>query len=518
MKVVTAAQMRRIDETAIRERDVAGLSLMERAGEALAREIKNRFEPESVAIVAGKGNNGGDGCIAARALSEMGVSIVLFRLFDPAEITGDAREAFERIPPQVKVEGVAKASDLARRLSDFDVVVDSVLGTGLRGPARGLPARAIEAINASGSRVVAVDIPSGMLSDDPKCDAPHVRASLTVTMGLPKLSLMLDPGARSAGVVVVADLGFPRDLLDDRTISVNLLDLDAMASLLPLRPPWGHKGTFGHVLILGGSEGMTGAAVLAARAAVRSGAGLIYSAYPRPLGAIMESHLVEPVKIPLAGRERWFMPAHAAPALRAAKGMQAVALGPGIGQRTGTKSFVSKVVPGVRAPLVIDADGLNLLASNLRLLRRRTSSTILTPHPGEAARLLRCSIEAIEADRLGACLDLAHDFGVVVVLKGSQTVITSPKGERFINPTGNSGLAKGGSGDVLTGLMTGLLAQGCAALDAAKLGVFLHGVAADRAVIKIGVRALTPSDVIQHLGEAFRHVEAKGASADRFPL
>lgn len=510
MKVVNGAQMRRIDEITINERGVAGATLMDRAGKAVAREVMERFHPDSVAVVAGKGNNGGDGFVTARALQRMGVKSTVYLLFDPEEARGDALDAFKKLPPEVSVERVGEAQELREKLIQYDVVIDAILGTGVRGPVEGFLADAIHAINACKTSVISVDIPSGLTADGKQSGGPHVRATLTITIGLPKLGIALDPGMRSAGTVSIADIGFPSDLLEDPSITTNLLTLDAMAEALPARDPSGNKGTFGRILILGASEGMTGAAILSARAAVRSGAGLIYSAYPRPLGAILEAQLIEPVKRPLAGTQRWFTGAHAKAALAEAEKVQAVALGPGIGQRAPTAEFVSAIVRGVRAPMVIDADGLNLLGANTKLLKTRPGPTIITPHPAEAARLLKVPVQKIQENRLTAFIDFSFQNNVYVVLKGSQTVITAPDGQRYINPTGNSGLAKGGSGDVLTGLIAGLLAQGCAPLTAAQLGVFLHGVAADRAAADIGVRALTPSDVIEYLGKAFLYVEHRG--------
>ncbi|MBI3736308.1 NAD(P)H-hydrate dehydratase [Candidatus Sumerlaeota bacterium] len=520
MKVVTAEQMRRIDEVTIRERGIAGGELMERAGREVAREILERFSPQSAAIVAGKGNNGGDGFIAARHLHESGVHTVVYALFPPDQFSTDARRAFDTISQRVKIEfaaGLEAESPrqiLADQLRDFDVVVDAILGTGTRGAVAGHLAGAIEAINASRVPVVAVDLPSGLAAEARQSGGPAVRAAVTITIGLPKLGLVVDPGMRSCGIVSVADIGFPRDLLDDPSISVQLTGLEDAAGLLPRRDPAGHKGTFGKTMILAGSEGMTGAAVLAARAAARSGVGLVYAAYPRPLGTIMESHLVEPVKLPLTGETRWFESGHAKQALAGADGMQSVALGPGIGQRPETSRFVEEIIRGVKAPLVIDADGLNLIAAHPEgsgILRRRISPTILTPHPGEAARLLGLPVSEIESDRLGAMLSLASQLGIVIVLKGAQTIVTAPDGRRFINPTGNSGLAKGGSGDVLTGLIAGLLGQGLSPLNAALLGVFVHGLAADRAALKQGVRAMIPGDIIETLGEAFIYLEKSGA-------
>jgi NAD(P)H-hydrate epimerase len=368
-------------------------------------------------------------------------------------------------------------------------------------------------MNSAHVPLVAVDIPSGLpaepLSREMLAARPVVRASRTVTIGRPKVGMFVGAGVACTGSVSVEEIGFPLDLLEAPHIAVNLMTLDEARALLPPRDPAGHKGTFGKVLLTAGSVGMTGAAVLAARAAMRSGAGLVYSAYPEPLSAIMESHLIEPVKLPLPGAAPWFTGAQAAEVLALAAGMQAVGIGPGLGQRPETAEFVRAVVCGVRAPLVIDADGLNLLSGMLEVLADRPGETILTPHPGEAARLLGLpDAAAVEADRLGAFVEFTRRHRCVVVLKGAQTVLTTPDGARWVNPTGGSGLAKGGSGDVLTGLLTALLGQGLPAAAAARLGVFVHGMAGDQAAQELTARAMVAGDVIEiGLPRAFKALE-----------
>lgn len=508
LKLVTPAEMRRIDEVTIRERGVPGYTLMKRAGEAVAREAVERFGPDRVAVLAGKGNNGGDGFVAARLLEESGVRVEVLTTFDPAEAGGDAAKALADLPEGVPVTRLDSAEKLAGRLEDFDLVIDALLGTGLEGAARGLVAEVIAAVNRARVNVLAVDVPSGLLGggEQPQ-DAPCVRAQVTVTIGLPKVSLILGPAARCAGIVSVADIGFPRDLLESEALTVNLLTEPGMAEVLPPRDPAGHKGTFGRVGILGGAEGMTGAAILAARAAVRSGAGLVYAVYPHALGTVFESALIEPVKRPLPGAERWFTGDLVTAALEAVRDCDAVALGPGVGQRESTAAFVAEMVARVEVPLVIDADALNLLANDLTPLRGRKGPAVLTPHPGEAARLLGCSVPELQARRLEACRELAREARSTVLLKGAHTVITDPDGQRYINPTGNSGLAKGGSGDVLTGLIAGLLAQGMQPTEAAALGAFVHGMAADLAAKEASVRAMTPGDVLENFGAAFARLE-----------
>jgi NAD(P)H-hydrate epimerase len=363
-------------------------------------------------------------------------------------------------------------------------------------------------MNTSRAPVLAVDIPSGLPADGSPLEGPVVRAARTVTMGLPKRGMMIHPGIEFTGAVTVADLGFPHDLIEDPSIKLNIHSLAEMKLMLPARPPDGHKGTFGTVLILAGSRGMTGAAALAARAASRSGVGLVYSAMPKDLAPVFEPLLVEAVKhvIPSSAGDRFDSRSIKA-ALGLASEADAVALGPGLSTLRGVSDFVNAFAGKHDGPLVIDADGLNALGENPELLKKRSAPTIITPHPGEMSRLSGISIQQIQSNRIAAAQDFAQRHGVTVALKGAQTIIADPDGETCINTSGNSGLAKGGSGDVLTGLIAGLLAQGLSAGRAARLGVFLHGLAGDKAAQKTGVRAMIPSDVIDCLGKAFRAIE-----------
>lgn len=511
MKVVTTDQMRQIDQTTIEERGIPGSVLMDRAGKAVTREILERFEPVSAAIVAGKGNNAGDGFVVARELHRHGVRTTLFLLTDPEDLGGDALDAYRQVPETVEQVLQPIPQALREQLIQYDLIVDAIFGTGIKGPVRPPYDEYIQAINSCRMIVVSVDIPSGLSGDritDPKDElGEHIRATLTVTIGLPKLGMILDPGVRFTGTVVVADIGFPSDLLNDRSVQTNLLTMADMRRILPHRPPGGHKGTFGRLLVVAGSEGMTGAAIMTAQAAMRSGVGLVNMAYPAPLGSIIEQHVIEAVKHPLGGDARWFTPEHVEGVLEAAENVQAVAIGPGFGRREATRMFLKEVLGSLDAPVVVDADGLRLIAEDPSMLADRPGPTVLTPHPGEAAALLGTTISEVQENRLEAFVQMCGRYGCVVALKGAQTVITGPDGQRYINPTGNTGLAKGGSGDVLTGLIGSLLAQGSTPLRAARLGVFLHGMTADQLVSRFGVRAMIPSDLIENLGQSFLELE-----------
>ncbi|MCX7013668.1 MAG: NAD(P)H-hydrate dehydratase [Candidatus Sumerlaeota bacterium] len=508
MKVATAQQMREIDRMAIEKRGIPGRTLMERAGRAVANEALARFEPDSAIVLAGKGNNGGDGFVVARLLHEAGVRcrVELFAAFE--ELKGDALAQFQALPTGVKVEPRATAEGLAEVIEPYDVIIDALLGTGARGAARGALGEAIEAMNAAPAPIIAIDVPSGLPADGAAPEGPCVRAAATVTLGLPKIGLVTYPGLGYAGAVTVADLGFPRDLLESSNLKLSIHGPDEIGSFLPRRPGDGNKGTFGKALILAGSTGMTGAAVLAARAAGRSGAGLIYCGVPAGLEIVFDILLVEAVKrrIPSRAGGR-FDEASIDAALAAAREVESVALGPGLSTEPGVAEFVRAILEQYRGALVLDADGLNVLGEEPDVLRRRPGPTIVTPHPGEMGRLIGRSARDVQADRVGIARSFAERHNVVVVLKGAQSVIAEPNGQAALNTSGNSGMAKGGSGDVLTGLIAGLLAQGLDPARAAQAGVFLHGLAGDIAARRHGVRAMTPSDMIECLGEAFQTIE-----------
>lgn len=510
MKLLNAEQMRRIDDITIRERGIPGAVLMDRAGTAVAREAIERFNPESVAVITGKGNNAGDGFVAARELAAAGVAVTIYMLAPADELAGDALGAYELMTGGVTLRERPDAETLRRDLPHHNLVIDAIFGTGTRGPVTGAWAKAIEAMNACGANILAVDIPSGLPGEPPREGqpwGPAVRANATVTIGRPKLSMAVEPGVSLSGRIVIADIGFPADLLDDPACTTDLITYDEMRAILPARPGDGHKGTFGSVLILAGSEGMSGAAVMTATAAMRSGTGLVYVGYPTPLGTVMESRLLEPVKLPLGGGQHWFGPEHVEPAIEASKNVDAVAIGPGIGLHKETAEFLAGVINKIDKPMVIDASGLTLFADRIDLLGKRPAPTILTPHPGEAAHLLGKKIGEIQANRLDAFLEFSARWNSIVVLKGAQTVITDPGGRRWINHTGNTGLAKGGSGDVLTGLIVGLMAQSMSPIDAARLAVFLHGYTADLLAERMSPRAMIASDIIAALRESWLRLE-----------
>jgi NAD(P)H-hydrate epimerase len=502
------AGMRALDRHTIEVLGVPGEILMESAGRAVADAVLRRF-PETrgqhVTVLCGAGNNGGDGLVVARHLHLLGVPVRGVLLCDPAHLGGDAAANHARA---VRA-GVsfASADEDAGWLPERGVVVDALFGTGLARPVEGPAAHVIARLNEARSRaageiaVVAVDVPSGLDADTGQPLGTAVCADLTVSIGLPKLGLTLEPGRSLAGRVVVARIGIADDA-PGVSLRAELWNALGVVRRLPARPADGHKGTFGHVLVVAGSEGKTGAAVLAARGAARAGAGLVTIACAAGLNDILEEKCTEAMTAPVGERQDRALLAGAEEALVALSAERdVVAMGPGVGRSRETVSLMRALAKRVERPLVIDADGLFALAGELGTLRARRSQTILTPHPGEAAALLGCRADDVNRDRVGRARELAERTGAVVLLKGAATVAAAPDGQVIVNPTGGPALASGGTGDVLVGLVAAWLAQGVAPLEAAAVAAWVHGAAADRLAEQTGAAGALASEVADRVPE-----------------
>ncbi|UCE85375.1 MAG: NAD(P)H-hydrate dehydratase [Deltaproteobacteria bacterium] len=522
--LVTADAMRALDRHTIETLGVPGDVLMESAGRAVAAAALERLpRGGSVIVVCGSGNNGGDGLVAARQLHGLGVPVRVLCVAEPEALGGDAARNLARARAlDVPVEGPrwlgAAANPSAGRAAGGAVIVDAIFGTGLTRAVDGAAARAIQAIDGwreGGGCVVAVDLPSGLHADTGAVLGVAVRADVTVTISLPKLGLALEPGRSHAGRIVVARIGIA-DTAPDARAGAALWTRAAAGSVLPERPAGGHKGTFGHVFVVAGSPGKTGAAALAARGAGRAGAGLVTLGCPAGIADILEVKCTEAMTAALPDTaERCLAASAEKPILALGAERQAVALGPGLGVHPETVALVRSVVAGLDVPLVIDADGLNALAGAAAALQGRRAPTILTPHPGEAARLLGTTGEAINRDRVAAARRLARESGAVVLLKGAASVVAEPGGAALVNPTGGSELATGGTGDVLTGVVAAFVAQGAAPFDAAALAAYLHGLAGDRIAAREGPAGLQASDLADALPEAARVLrEAASELAD----
>lgn len=513
LPVLTAAEMREADRRTIEEVGLPGAVLMENAGAAVARVVRERYpQARRPMVLCGKGNNGGDGFVVARRLGDLAPATLL--LGARAEVRGDARlhmGAFER-SGGVLAEVADDAAWAARRaeLERADLIVDALLGTGLRQQPAGLLARAIADVadlhERAGTPVVAVDIPSGLPSDAGEVAWPTVTASVTVTFAAHKYGHVLPPACDRVGDVVVAAIGIPHSVLQAVGPTLWLLERADAARAWPPRPAGSHKGTFGHVLVIAGSVGKSGAAVLSALGALRAGAGLVTVATCQGALPLVAQGRPELMTEPLAG-DRHVDVGAVARALALAKTRDAVVLGPGLGQEAPTREFVREFVRRCPVPLVVDADGLNALAGSSRgpaaveVLRRETA-TVVTPHPGEMSRLAGATTDQVQRRRLETTRALAVETGAVVVLKGQRTLVADAGGRAAVNPTGNPGLATGGTGDVLSGIIGALLARGCDGWTAATAGVFAHGHAADGAAQRLGEEALLAGDLLDSLPDA----------------
>jgi NAD(P)H-hydrate epimerase len=494
--VLTASQVRALEESTERAgRPMAGL--METAGEALAQAALSLATPASAFwVVCGPGNNGGDGLCAARALIRFGRSVAVTLVGDPGRRSPLAKaqgSRLERLVTQTPLERVAVQAG--------DVVIDALLGTGLNRAPTGAMAdgiRAIAAARARGARVVSADLPSGLPSDTPTPFEPCVQADLTVAFGAPKVAQVLEPGATRCGRLQVVDLG----LLGEVPRDIQLLEEQAVRACLPPRAADTHKGTYGHVLVVAGGPGKTGAAAMSGLGALRGGAGLVTVATREEALPWVQLHAPELMGVPLTGSGPLGL--GDLEALVAAGGRKdAVVLGPGIPRGVQTVDLIGELLAQGEVPFVLDADALNAVAERLEVLARAHGEVVLTPHPGEMATLLGTTTAKVQQDRLGAARTLATARRVTVVLKGARTLIAHPDGTVSVNPTGNPGMATGGAGDVLSGLLGALLAQGLSAKDAAQVGVFAHGLAGDLVRERVGALGLMATDLLAGLCEVW---------------
>jgi len=507
---MTRGQVREYDRIAIEDVGVPGPVLMENAGRgAAAVAMEMLADGDSVAVVAGPGNNGGDGFVIARHLLGAGFPVETFLAIPPDKIGGDAGMNLKILramgAPLTEVIGAAAVEGLPERLSGHALVVDAVLGTGVSRNVEGHLAEVIGAVNRCQAPVLSMDIPSGLDADSGTPWGVAVQADATVTFGHLKRGLLLFPGAGLAGEIVVAPIGAPAFVSDEAGWEGSVLEEESVTGLLPERPRDAHKGTFGHLLLLAGSLGKTGAAAMAAQAAMRAGTGLVTIGTTANAQPVLESRcmevmvegLLEKSDAPLTDK-----------VVKKAEGLlegkAALAMGPGLSTAAGISALAMKMLQLAEVPAVVDADGINILARDPSGMGRISAPMVLTPHPGEMARLVNKSVPAVQSDRIESAREAARWHKTVIVLKGANTVIAAPDGRVFVNPTGNPGMASGGMGDVLTGIIGGFLAQGLEPLEAAILGTFLHGHAADVAAEDVGETSLLASDVISALPEIIK--------------
>jgi hydroxyethylthiazole kinase-like uncharacterized protein yjeF len=504
MRVVTGVEMAGIDRVAIEDIGIPGVVLMENAGRGATEVMKQSFPNLArwrVVILAGGGNNGGDGFVIARHLWQQKVKVNVCCLKKPEDYRGDALINLEivrrlGVPLEIITEADGAAA-LREKLASADLVVDAILGTGLSAPVQGFYREVIELINGLGRPVFAVDLPSGLDAGTGLPLGPCIQASVTATFGLAKVGQLVTPGCSFVGRLEVVDIGLPRNVTDMMEPPRIWLDSREMAPLVRPRTITGHKGSYGHVLMVGGSVGKTGAGAMAGLGAARAGAGLVTFAVPVSLHGLMEVKLTEVMTEPLPETAVHTVAEAALPRLQellATK--QALALGPGLSTQEETRQVVLQLVESSPCPVVVDADALNVLAGHLEVLSRARSPLILTPHPGEMGRLLGISAQEVQNRRVELSQFFSKKHGVTLLLKGARSLIASSKGRLAVNGTGNPGLASGGTGDVLTGLIAGFLAQGLAPFEAACLGAYSHGEAADRLAARYGDRGMLATDLL----------------------
>ncbi len=513
MKIATSYEMRQIDRLTIEEYGLPSLVLMERAGLAVAQKVKELNPPRKVIVVCGRGNNGGDGLVTARVLQNWDFRVKAFILGEKNALSPDC-EAQYRITKNfgVPIEFKSKinASDLHGA-----IIIDAVFGTGINKPVSERLIEIFNLINDSGITVFSVDIASGISSDTGEVLGSAIKADYTITFGLPKIGHIKYPGAGYAGRLYVEDIGFPSQLLQSQDIKVNLIQKEYVSTLITPRERYSHKGDYGHILIIAGSKGKTGAALMCAKAAMRSGSGLVTIGVPESLIDIIQGRITEEMTLPLKDDGRGMLSANATDDVISfiSQKIDAVAIGPGIGVSDDTKTMLAEIIKNSPVPLIIDADGINSLSANPDdVLSKRKSPVVITPHPGEMARLLSRVFNFeyktidIEKNRLNISSKLSCEYGIHVVLKGVPTVITSPEGDIFINTSGNPGMATAGSGDVLTGIIASFIGQGLNPLNASISGVCIHGTAGDSASREKGEYCMAASDLIDFLPDAFRYL------------
>lgn len=504
MKLVTASEMKEMDRLTIQEMGIPGVVLMENAARGAARVFLEHFLPSPgarIVILCGRGNNGGDGYVMARYLHNKGLNVIVILLCETDRISGDALTNLEIIKKMnleiIEAANVERWTSVSKLLDDSDYIIDGILGTGLNSDVRDYYGQVLNDVNGSGKAIMAIDIPSGINADNGQIMGTAMKADLTVTFGFPKPGQLTYPGTELTGRLVKIDIGIPNIIAERIKTGCRLIEPDYFHYLIGDEKRDIHKGTRGHLFILAGSVGKTGAATLAALGALRAGAGLVTVGIPESLNHILEEKLTEAMTVPLPETENRSLSGDAVDKIfRLLEEKTALALGPGLSTDPDTMELVRNIVKRCSIPMVIDADGLNALAGDANGISSLKENMILTPHPGEMARLAGLDVKEIQRDRIAISRRFAKEQGCFLVLKGAKTVIADPSGMTYLNPTGNPALASGGSGDVLTGLIAGYLTRGWPTIKAIMAGVFLHGLAADYLAEEIGERGVVAGELL----------------------
>lgn len=513
IRIVTAEIMRAIDRETIEKRGIPGIELMENAGREIAKGIKYQIIREegkwNIAVFCGKGNNGGDGFVVGRYLHKSDLNVSIYYTGPAENLSPDARLNLDRaLKLGIPIKDIRTIDELPEEM-DADFIVDAIFGTGFSGAPSGIMADLIKYINSQSAEVISIDCPSGLNIDTGEHEGVVVKANHTYCLALPKFGLSYSPGRELAGSTRLTPIGIPDDIVESFSKRENLILGDVILPLLPARKPDGHKGDFGKLFILAGSTGLTGAAALCAMASVRTGLGLATVGCPKSINHILEIKLTEPMTHPL--------PDVAKRGVLALRGLgeirkkisesDAVIIGPGIGRHHETAKLVQRIISSLDKPALIDADGLNAFEKDRQSLLDEHPKFILTPHPGEFRRLIDEDLPDNRTAKYDLVRKYAAKFNCVIVFKESPSFIVDTDGELFLNSTGNDGMATGGTGDVLSGMIGSFLAQGLSPLNAAVFGVYLHGLAGDIAARETGHRSLIAGDLVEFLPDAFNNIE-----------
>jgi len=520
MRVVSAGQMRSIDANAINNMGIPGIVLMENAALAVVREIKGMLKygdqkglrGKKAVLMVGKGNNGGDGLAVARHLNVLGMEVNVFLFANPGDLSGDAKlnlELYQKMGGKIVwVEDEKQLRLFKLALMQSQIAIDALYGTGFKGQVPSWMVGFIEDLNKAELPVLCVDIPSGLEADTGKVEHIAVQGDITVTFGLAKLGHFLGEGPIYTGRLVIDQISIPENIIAEEKVFAYLLTDEVIKPLIPVRHPHGHKGTHGRAVLIGGSVGMSGAVILAGRAAQRCGTGLLQIIVPEAIAETVDLGVMEATVWPakdyeLLGGNSW-------PVIEERlNGANACAVGPGLKQIESFLPVLKNILKETNVPVVMDADALNLISNEPDLLsiRKGKGTLILTPHPGEMARLCCCSVAEVQENRMKLAVSKAIEWGAIVVLKGAGTIVASPDGRVFLNTTGNAGLGAGGTGDVLTGCILSWIAQGVPPLGASCLGAYLHGKAADLLKEQYGLSGFTASEVADHLPKVRKTIE-----------
>lgn len=514
MKIVNGDQMKQLDRMAIDKFGIPGVVLMENAGLSVLEEVLKSIEQKEnkeVMIVCGLGNNGGDGFVLARHLFNKGIPVKVVVVGNPSDIGGDAKKNYEIIHKlNVQIHILVGANNLKKfseTIKGYGVIVDAIFGTGLKREIKGTMKEVIEIMNGSGKEIISIDLPSGIGANDGKVYGIAVKADKTVVLELLKIGNIRYPGAEYVGEKIIKNIGIPKAAIESMQLNGNLITRDMIKEILPDRPRDTYKGNYGKVYVVAGSTGMTGAAVLTCKAALRSGAGLLKIPVPQSLNTIMETRLTEAITVPVAEFKKGIVGiGDIGKILKTMEESDVIAVGPGSGTSRELEELLRNILENTSKPIVLDADALNSLAKRKELLQLIQSPIVMTPHLGEMARLTEFDIDYINSNRIEVALEFSKKWNAIVVLKGARTVVAGPNGEVYMNETGNPGMSTAGSGDVLTGIVTGFISQGIDPLKAAVAAVYIHGMAGDIAAEKLGEYGLLASDIVKQLPFAIKEI------------